>query len=176
MPTKHKPLKLQPRISKAQLQKRIVQLGQQISRDYRGKDLLCVGVLKGAVPFFVALTQQIKLDIDQDFVCVASYHGGRQSSGKIKWVMDLIRPIKGRHVLLIEDIIDSGLTMQVLLKTLRRRRPASIKIATLLSKPAARQHKVKPDYCGFEIGNEFVVGFGLDYFERYRNLDYVATL
>jgi hypoxanthine phosphoribosyltransferase len=167
---------LKPLLNEKMLRERIHALGQKISEDYQGKDLVCVAILKGAVPFFSALIQTIELPLEIDFVCVSSYGNSTKSSGTVKLALDILRPIKDRHVLLVEDIVDTGVTMSYLLDLLKTRNPASIKIATLLQKPEMLKTKVKVDYLGFEIGNEFVVGFGLDYAEKYRNLPYVAIL
>lgn len=167
---------LKPWISKARIQRRVQALGKQIQRDYRGKSLVCICVLKGAVPFFTDLIRAIDLPMQIDFIRVASYFGGKQSTGKVKKLLDVSLALRGCDLLLIEDIVDTGLTMHYLLNDLKRHRPASIRIASLLLKPAMLQKPVAIDYLGFLITNEFVVGYGLDYQEQYRNLPYITRL
>lgn len=163
-------------ISQEQLAKRIGEMGRQITEDFAGKDLLCVGILKGAVPFFTALIQQIRLPLEVDFICVSSYGKKTTSSGTVRMALDILQPIEGKHVLLIEDVIDTGVTFSYLLDTLKVRKPASLNIATLLIKPKKLKCDLDVNYSGFEIGNEFVVGFGLDYAEKYRNMPHIAIL
>lgn len=152
------------------------ELGQQITKDYAGKDLLVVGILKGASVFFTDLIRQIKLPLNIDFMAASSYGSGTESSGSVKIKQDLSVDIKGRHVLLVEDIIDSGITMDQLMAELQKRQPASVKLCALLSKPSRRQRDVHIDYCGFEVPDEFLVGYGLDYAEKYRNLPVIGIL
>lgn len=164
-------------ISEEQLQTRIRELGQQITADYRPlNDLLLVGVLKGSVMFLVDLSRQIDLPLSIDFMAISSYGASTQSSGVVRLLKDLDTDISGRHVLVIEDIIDSGLTLQYLTDQLQRRSPASLRICALLNKPERRVSEVTVDYLGFDIPNEFAVGYGLDYGERYRNLPYIGVL
>jgi hypoxanthine phosphoribosyltransferase len=163
-------------IDREAIAKRVAELGREITRDYQGKELLCVGILKGSVPFLSALIQEIRLPLELDFVCVSSYGNRTQNSGTVKLSFDLLRPIKGRDVLLVEDVVDTGITLQHLLALLNHRGPASLKIASLLLKPGKLHTDIKVDYLGFEIGDEFVIGYGLDYAEKYRNLPYVAVL
>ncbi len=152
------------------------EMGQQLAKDYAGKDLLVVGILKGSVMFFADLTRNIDIPLNIDFMVASSYGNGTETSGKVNIKKDLSVDIKGRHVLLVEDIIDSGVTMSQLMELLRQREPASLKLCALLSKPSRRQVDVKIDYCGFEIPDEFVVGYGLDYAEKYRNLPVIGVL
>jgi len=152
------------------------ELGQQLAKDYAGKDLLVVGILKGSVMFFADLVRDIDIPLNIDFMVASSYGNGTETSGKVNIKKDLSVDIKGRHVLLVEDIIDSGVTMSQLMEVLKQREPASLKLCALLSKPSRRQVDVNIDYCGFEIPDEFVVGYGLDYAENYRNLPLIGVL
>lgn len=158
------------------LKEKCRELGQQIAKDYAGKDLLVVGILKGSVMFFVDLTRNINVPMNMDFMVVSSYGDGTESSGKVNIKKDLSVDIKGRHVLLVEDIIDSGITMNQLMAELSKREPASLKLCALLSKPSRRQVDVDIDYCGYEVPDEFLVGYGLDYAENYRNLPVIGVL
>jgi hypoxanthine phosphoribosyltransferase len=158
------------------LRRKVADLGKQISADYEGRDLLLVGVLKGAVFFLSDLMRELSTPCEVDFMAVASYGSATESSGVVRILKDLDAPIEGRHVLIVEDIVDSGLTLQYLLRNLRNRGPASLEVCALLTKPARREVELAPRYVGFEIPNRFVVGYGLDHGERYRNLPYVATL
>jgi hypoxanthine phosphoribosyltransferase len=158
------------------LSRRVRQLGEQISADYAGRDLLLVGVLKGAVFFLSDLMRHIRIPCEVDFMAVASYGSATDSSGVVRILKDLDAAIEGRHVLIVEDIIDSGLTLQYLLRNLGARDPATIEVCALLTKPERRKVELEPRYVGFEIPNRFVVGYGLDHGERYRNLPYVAVL
>jgi hypoxanthine phosphoribosyltransferase len=158
------------------LSRRVRELGEQISTDYAGKDLLLVGVLKGAVFFLSDLMRHIRVPCEVDFMAVASYGSATDSSGVVRILKDLDAAIENRHVLIVEDIIDSGLTLQYLLRNLGAREPASMEVCALLTKPERRKVELKPRYVGFEIPNRFVVGYGLDHAERYRNLPYVAVL
>jgi hypoxanthine phosphoribosyltransferase len=158
------------------LSRRVRELGRQITADYAGRDLLLVGVLKGAVFFLSDLMREIEVPCEVDFMAVASYGSSTDSSGVVRILKDLDEPIEGRHVLIVEDIVDSGLTLQYLLRNLAARDPLSIEVCALLTKPARRKVAVEPRYVGFEIPNRFVVGYGLDHEERYRNLPYVAVL
>jgi hypoxanthine phosphoribosyltransferase len=158
------------------LRRKVADLGRQISADYEGRDLLLVGVLKGAVFFLSDLMRELSTPCEVDFMAVASYGSATESSGVVRILKDLDAPIEGRHVLIVEDIVDSGLTLQYLLRNLRNRGPASLEVCALLTKPARREVELAPRYVGFEIPNRFVVGYGLDHGERYRNLPYVATL
>ncbi len=155
---------------------RIRELGEQVSADYEGRDLLLVGVLKGAVFFLADLMRHLTVPCALDFMAVASYGSSTDSSGVVRILKDLDASIEGRHVLIVEDIIDSGLTLQYLMRTLSARSPASLEVCALLTKPARREIDMPIRYVGFEIPNRFVIGYGLDHAERYRNLPYVAQL
>ena len=158
------------------LQRRVGELGVEISRDYAGKDLLLIGVLKGAVPFLADLMRSLEVDCEVDFMAVSSYGSATDSSGVVRILKDLDASIGGRDVLLVEDIIDSGLTLHYLLKNLKARDPASLEVCALLTKPERRRVDLPIRYVGFEIPNRFAIGYGLDYAQRYRNLRYVAVL
>jgi hypoxanthine phosphoribosyltransferase len=165
-----------PLINPVDLQRRIRKLGHQISNDYVGKDLVLVGLLKGAFAFYADLARAISIPLAVDFLVVTS--GGSSTEGKkrVKMISDVTVDITGRHVLLVEDIVDSGLTVKSLMKRLMRRKPASLKICAMLDKPSRRKVDVKLDYVGFTIPNKYVIGFGLDYKNNYRNLPYLAVL
>ena len=163
-------------ISEQQLAERITQLATDIDSDYEGREPLLVGVLKGAVMFMSDLARALGRPSTMEFMAVSSYGSATTSSGVVRILKDLDRDISGQHVLIVEDIIDSGLTLSWLLKNLRSRHPASVEIVTLLRKPDAVKVNVPVKYVGFEIANEFVVGYGLDYAERYRDLPYVGRL
>ena len=163
-------------ISEEQLAAKVAELGARISKDYEGKKLIILGVLKGSVVFMTDLLRHITIPVEMDFMAVSSYGSGTKTSGVVKILKDLDRLIQGYHVLIVEDILDSGMTLSYLTELLRDRNPASIRIATLLDKPDRRKVDIKPDYVGFRIPDEFVVGYGLDYAELYRNLPYVGVL
>jgi len=165
-----------PIVTQEQMRARIKEMGRQISADYAGKDVVLVGVLKGAYAFYADLARAIRIPVRVDFIVVASYGSGATSSGKVKQVTELTEDIKGKDVLLIEDIVDSGLTVQYLVKSLAKKKPKSIKVCTLLSKPERRVVDVDVEYVGFKIPNKYVVGYGLDYQQKYRNLPYLAVL
>lgn len=152
------------------------ELGQLLTEDYGDKTPLLVGILKGSIPFMAELMKHIDTHIETDYMIVSSYHGGTESSGTVKIIKDLDSSVAGRHIIFVEDIIDTGRTLKELKELFALRQAASIKIVTLLDKPEGRVVDIKPDYTGFTIPNEFVVGFGLDYDERYRNLPYVGVL
>ena len=158
------------------LRDRIAELGGEISADYAGKDLLLVGVLKGAVFFMADLMRHITIPCEVDFMAISSYGASTDSSGVVRILKDLDESIEGRNVLVVEDIIDSGLTLSYMKRTLSARKPASLEICALLTKPERREVEVPVRYTGFEIPNRFVVGYGLDFAERYRNLRYVGVL
>jgi hypoxanthine phosphoribosyltransferase len=158
------------------LQERIVELGEEISANYAGRDLLLVGVLKGAVFFMADLMRRLTVPCEIDFMAISSYGESTDSSGVVRILKDLDLSIEGRHVLIVEDIIDSGLTLSYLVRTLQAREPASLEVCALMTKPARREIDVEVRYVGFEIPNRFVIGYGLDFAERYRNLPYVAVL
>lgn len=155
---------------------RVKELGQQITRDYRGKDLVVVGILKGAVIFMSELVKNIELPVLMDFMAVSSYGKSTISTGEVRIIKDLDFSVENKDVLIVEDIIDTGYTLSYLSDNLRKRGANSVKIATLLDKPERRNIEVHVDYLGFVIPDEFVVGYGLDYAELYRNLPYIATL
>ena len=160
----------------AELQSRVKQLGAEISRDYAGCDLLLVGVLKGAVFFLSDLMREISIPCEVDFMAVASYGSATDSSGVVRILKDLDGPIEGREVLIVEDIVDSGLTLQYLMRSLGARNPATLEVCALLTKPERRKVELPTRYVGFEIANRFAIGYGLDNAERHRNLPYVAAL
>jgi hypoxanthine phosphoribosyltransferase len=155
---------------------RVAALGAEITRDYAGKDLLLIGVLKGAVFFLADLMRHIDVPCEVDFMAVASYGSATESSGVVRILKDLDTPIEGRDVLIVEDIVDSGLTLQYLLRSLETRRPASLEVCALLTKPSRRAVDLPARYIGFEIPDKFAIGYGLDHAEKYRNLPYVAAL
>jgi hypoxanthine phosphoribosyltransferase len=158
------------------LRRRILELGQEITRDYQGRDLVLVCVLKGAVFFLSDLMREIDLPCEVDFMAVASYGSSTDSSGVVRILKDLDTPLDGRDVLIVEDIVDSGLTLSYLLRMLNARKPASLEVCALLTKPERREVDLPIRYVGFEIPNTFAIGYGLDHAERYRNLPYVASL
>ena len=158
------------------LRARVAELGEEISSDYAGRDLLLVGVLKGAVFFMADLMRQLTVPCEVDFMAISSYGAASDSSGVVRILKDLDSSIEGRHALIVEDIIDSGLTLQYLLRNLKARNPASLEACALLTKPERRRVELPIRYVGFEIPNRFVIGYGLDYAQRYRNLRYVAVL
>jgi hypoxanthine phosphoribosyltransferase len=158
------------------LQRRVVELGEQISAEYEGRDLVLVGVLKGAVMFLADLMRHITVPCEIDFMAVSSYGSQTDSSGVVRILKDLDASIEGRDVLIVEDIIDSGLTLQYLMRSLNARDPASLEVCALLAKPDRLRVDLEPRYVGFEIPNRFAIGYGLDHAQRYRNLDFVAAL
>ncbi|MBP2704299.1 hypoxanthine phosphoribosyltransferase [Microbispora sp. RL4-1S] len=163
-------------IPEEDLQAKVKELAGQIDVDYAGHELLIVGVLKGAVMVMADLARALHIPVQMDWMAVSSYGAGTKSSGVVRVLKDLDTDIEGRHVLVVEDIIDSGLTLSWLLNNLRSRNPASVEICTLLRKPDALKVPMDVRYVGFDIPNEFVIGFGLDYAERYRNLPFIGTL
>ena len=163
-------------VTEAALQDRVRELGRQIAADYAGRDLLMVGVLKGAVFFLSDLMRHITGPCEVDFMAVASYGSATDSSGVVRILKDLDRPIEDREVLIVEDIVDSGLTLQYLLRSLGARNPRSLEVCALLTKPERRKVDLPTRYVGFEIPNRFAIGYGLDHAERYRNLPYIAAL
>jgi hypoxanthine phosphoribosyltransferase len=163
-------------INEEELQAKIKELAGKIDADYAGQDLLIVGVLKGAVMIMADLARALHIPAEMDWMAVSSYGAGTKSSGVVRVLKDLDTDIAGRHVLVVEDIIDSGLTLSWLLGNLRSRDPASVEICTLLRKPDAVKVPMEVRYVGFDIPNEFVIGYGLDYAERYRNLPFIGTL
>jgi len=163
-------------IDEETLHGRIAELGAQVSDDYRGEDLLLIGVLKGAIFFMADLMRSIDIPCEVDFMAISSYGAGIDSSGVVRILKDLDVSIEGRNVLVVEDIIDSGLTLSYLLRNLEAREPASLEVCALLTKPERRENDVVCRYVGFEIPNRFVIGYGLDFAERYRNLPFVGVL
>ena len=163
-------------LSEGQISARIAELGEQISRDYQGKNLLMISVLKGSVVFMSDLMRAVSVPMEIDFMSVSSYGAGVKTSGVVKILKDLDRPIAGYDLLIVEDILDSGLTLSYLSELLRSRQPKSMKLVTLLDKPERRKVEVQAHYVGFTIPDVFVVGYGLDFNERYRNLPFVGVL
>lgn len=163
-------------VTKEEIDARVQQLADQINKDYAGKEVTLVVTLRGAVVFFADLFRRLTGNVDCDFIAVSSYGAGTTTSGEVKLVKDLSSPVKGRHLIIIEDIIDTGVTLVYLKKLLEAREPASVKLCALLDKPSRRSVDLKGDYVGFEIPNEYVVGFGLDYDQKYRNLPEVCVL
>src|SRR5437764_6450858 len=156
-------------ITEEQIRSKVAELGEQITHDYQGKNLLLLGTLKGAVPVIADLARAIKLPLEIDYMAISSYGNTTQSSGVVRILKDLEGPIDQKHVLIIEDIIDSGLTLHYLIDMLKRRNPLSLRICTLLDKERERTNHIACDYTGFKIPDKFVVGYGLDYAQRYRN-------
>jgi hypoxanthine phosphoribosyltransferase len=163
-------------IEEDSLRARVIELGEEISRDYQGRELLLIGVLKGAVFFMADLMRQLTVPCEIDFMAISSYGAATDSSGVVRILKDLDINIEGREVLVVEDIIDSGLTLSYLMRNLEAREPASLEVCALMTKPGRREIEVPVRYVGFEIPNRFVVGYGLDFAERYRNLPYVGVL
>lgn len=161
-------------LSEEQIQARVAELAGEINADYAGEALTVVCVLKGSLLFFADLARKLEGDVQFDYVAVASYFGGTESSGRVRFLADLTQPIEGRHVLVVEDIVDTGRTMAYLLDVLRRRDPASVHVVTLLDKPSRRTVEVDVRYRGFEIPDVFVIGYGMDVNERYRQLPYIG--
>ncbi len=158
------------------IQKRVKELAKQISEDYRGLNPMVIGVLRGAVFFFTDLLKFTDIHLEMNFLAISSYGNSTESSGEIRIQYDMQESIKGRHVILVEDIIDTGLTINHLKEIMQARHPESVKVCTLLDKPSRRKVDVKGDYIGFEVPDEFVVGYGLDYAGKYRNLNYIGVL
>lgn len=163
-------------ISEEQLHQKVAQIGKQVSADYQDKNLLMVSVLKGSVVFMADLMREISIPCEIDFMCVSSYGSGTKTSGVVKIIKDLDIDLKNRDLLIVEDILDSGMTLSYIKEMLKQRGTKSIKICTLLDKPERRKADITPDYVGFTVPDEFVVGYGLDYDEKYRNLPYVGIL
>ncbi|HXX75940.1 MAG TPA: hypoxanthine phosphoribosyltransferase [Nitrospiraceae bacterium] len=165
-----------PIVTQEEMRTRIRELGKQITADYSGKDFVLIGILKGAYAFYADLARAIRIPMRVDFIVVTSYGAQAKTSGKVKMVTEPTEDIKGKDVLLVEDIVDSGLTIQYLVKQLSKRKPRSVKVCTLLSKPERRTIDVPLAYIGFNIPDKYVVGYGLDYQQKYRNLPYLAVL
>lgn len=163
-------------VPEEKVDERIRELGEQISRDYEGKQVHLICVLKGGVFFMCELAKRITVPVSMDFMCVGSYGDGTKSSGVVRIAKDLDESIEGKEVLIVEDIIDSGNTLYYLMDVLQRRKPASLRLCTLLDKPERRVKDVKVDYVGFEIPDKFIVGYGLDYAQKYRNLPYIGIV
>lgn len=163
-------------MSEETLRKRVCELGEAISHDYAGKEVLMVGVLRGAFVFMADLARAITIPLAIDFMAVSSYGASTSSSGVVRIIKDFDENVEGKHILIVEDIIDSGLTLKYLYNQILSRKPASVRICTLLDKPERRKTDVPVDYNGFSIPDAFVVGYGLDYAERYRNLPYIGVL
>jgi hypoxanthine phosphoribosyltransferase len=162
--------------SRQQIAERVAEMGAEITRDLKGEKLVMVGVLKGAAPFLADLARAVQVDATFDFVATSSYGKGLRSSGAVKLIKDLDESIEGKNVLLVEDILDTGLTLCYLRKLFLQQRPRTLRIATLLDKPSRRIEKIEPDYVGFSIPNLFVIGYGMDYAERYRNLPDICLM
>ena len=167
---------LEPMFTRDQIAERVRELGARIERDYQGKELVLLGVLKGSYIFISDLARAIDLPLSVDFIGLSSYGEATESSGVVKITSDLAQPIEGKHVLIVEDIVDTGLTMRYLLDNLATRRPASVKLCTLLHKPSRARTRIPIDYLGFQIEDRFVVGYGLDAADKYRNLPFIGVL
>lgn len=163
-------------VSEEQLKAKVAELGAQISRDYEGKNLIMVAILKGSVIFMADLMRAVTLPAKIDFMVVSSYGSGTNTSGLVKIIKDFDQDLAGKDVLIVEDILDTGVTLSNLKPMLMLRNPNSIKICTILNKPSRRKADIEPDYCGFNVPDEFVVGYGLDYDEKYRNLPFIGVL
>ena len=168
--------RLRPLISEDEIRTRTRELGAKISADYKGTDLLLVSVLKGSFVFLADLVRAIDVPLELDFMRLRSYGTGSESSGVVEITADLTGPVEGKHVVFVEDIVDTGLTMTYLMRNIKTRHPADVKLCSLLYKPERKLVDVPIDYLGFTIPNQFVVGYGLDYAEKYRNLPYIATM
>ncbi len=175
-PTEFGSPNLEPLITAEQIQARVAAMGADIARDYAGRDPLLIGVLKGAFVFLSDLVRAIDARVSVEFMAISSYGASTLSSGEVKIVKDLDVPIEGRDILVVEDIVDTGLTLSFLIGSLHQRGARSVRLAALLDKHERREREVKIDYCGFQIPDAFVVGYGLDYAERYRNLPYIAVI
>lgn len=162
--------------SRERIQERVAELGRQIDRDYAGGRIVLVGVLKGAAIFLADLARSISVENTFDFVAVSSYGKEQQSSGAVKLIKDLDEPVNGKHVIVVEDILDTGLTLNFIRRLLEQHQPKSLRIAALLDKPSRRVERIEADYVGFTIPNEFVIGYGMDYAEQYRNLPDICKM
>ena len=161
-------------ISEEQINTRVKELAQQISKDYEGKTPILIAILRGSVLFYSNLVKNMNIDCNLDFMCLSSYHG-TQSCGKVRMMLDLREDIKDRHVIIVEDIVDTGITAKHLIDVLKTRNPASVELCSMLDKPSNRVVEITPKYIGFKIENEFVIGYGLDYNELYRNLPFIGV-
>jgi hypoxanthine phosphoribosyltransferase len=167
---------LQVLLSRQQIAERVIELGRQIDRDYAGQSIVLLGVLKGAAIFLADLARNITIDCTFDFVAVSSYGKAQQTSGAVKLIKDVDQPIEGKHVIIVEDILDTGLTLDFLQKLFQQHQPRTLRIAALLDKPSRRLVKIEADYVGFSIPNQFVLGYGMDYAERFRNLPDICLM
>lgn len=163
-------------LTRDQIAERVAAMGKEITRDFAGQSVMLIGVLKGACLFLSDLARQIELDATFDFIAVSSYGAAKQSAGEVQLIKDVTGPLQNQNVILVEDILDTGLTLTFLFKLFQARQPRALKIAALLDKPSRRQRPIQADYVGFKIPDEFVVGYGLDYAERYRNLADICIL
>lgn len=163
-------------LDKETIDRRVQELGAQLTRDYAGKEVVMIGILKGAVVFYADLARAMDVYMKMDFMGISSYGDAQKTSGIVRITKDIDSSITGKHVIIAEDIMDSGLTLSHLIRLLHERKPKSIRVCCLLDKPSRRECDLKPDYCGFTIPNKFVVGYGLDYQGQYRNLPYVGVL
>lgn len=164
-------------VSREEIKAACEKLGKQLTEDYQGKDVLVVGILRGAALFMMDIIREMDCHLEMDFMDVSSYHGGTSSSGEVKIIKDLDSRVEGRHILIVEDIIDTGRTLRYIIDLLKYRKAASVKVCALTDKPEGRVVKdVKADYVGIEVPNEFLVGYGLDYEQKYRNLPYIGVL
>ena len=168
--------KLRVLLTREQIATKVAEMGARITADFTGESLMLIGVLKGATIFLADLARQIKLDTTFDFIAVSSYGNARQQSGEVRMLKDVDRSVEGRNIILVEDILDTGLTLMYLLNVLQAHQPKSLKVAALLDKTSRRTHPIHGDYVGFTIPDEFVVGYGLDFAERYRNLPDICVL
>lgn len=176
MPERYRDTRIRELIGAAEIARRTTEIAAEITRRHQGSELVMVCLLKGSLPFFVDLAREVELPVRYDHIGVASYFDSTESSGEIELTADLTEPIQGRHVLLVEDIVDTGRTVHWVLERLRQREPATLELATLLDKPSRRVVDVRIDYVGFTVPDEFVVGYGLDFWQRYRNLPFVGVL
>jgi len=163
-------------ITEEELQKKVAEIGAAITRDFQGEEVLLIGILKGSVPFMADLMRQIKLDVAIDFMSVSSYGSGVKTSGVVRILKDLDMDVHDKNVIIVEDIIDSGLTLSYLRDYLNKREPRCLRIATILDKPSRRKVSLRPDYIGFEVEDKFIVGYGLDIDQKYRNLPYISWI
>ncbi len=163
-------------LTKEEISAKIIELGEQLSRDYEGKSLLMISVLKGSIVFMADLMRAISIHAEIDFMAVSSYGAGTKTTGVVRILKDIDVDLAGRDILIVEDILDSGMTLSYLKTLLEGRSPASIRVATLLDKPSRRKVDMQPDYCCFTVPDEFLIGYGLDYAEKYRNLPYIGVL
>lgn len=169
-------LDIKPYITQEQIQKKVAEIGAALTKKFKGQDVVAVCVLKGSFMFYSDLIRSIETDVTCEFFGVSSYHGATSSSGEVKVTLDLTQPVEGKHVVLVEDIVDTGLTMNYLIQSLQSRKPASLTTVALLEKPEALKVPCKLDHVGFKISNEFVVGYGLDYQGFYRNLPFIGQV